>query len=104
MSGEDPITSGELFRAVGLIRDDIKSLRAAIDSRPSQEDLDRVERTMEAKINGIKEAQAMRDQLQDKAINAVEGWQTWALRLGGPAVMAALFGVVFNSTRISGGG
>ena len=102
---DDPgatITSGELFRAVGLIREDIRTLRVSVDSRPSQDDLDRVERTLQAQMKAGQEAQAMRDQLQDKAINAIEGWQTWALRLGGPAVVAALVGVAFNASRIGG--
>jgi hypothetical protein len=100
---ETTITSGELFRAVSLIREDIRGLRAAIDDRPDKDDLKAMREALEAKIAAVKEAQAMRDALQDKAINALEGWQTWALRLGGPAVIAALLGVVFNASRITGG-
>lgn len=88
------ITTGELSRAVGLIRGDISKLRDDVASRPSSEDLARVEAQLRREMAQAATAQTLRDELQDKAIAAVEGWQTWALRLGGPAVAAALVAAI----------
>lgn len=114
MSSDDDgaITNGELFRAVGLIRGDISGLRTELASRPSTADVERIERGLLDRITAAAASQAMKDtqsaaaQLikdtaQDKAIAGLESWNTWALRLGGPAVAAALVGVVLNASRIA---
>lgn len=76
MSDDSPatITTGELSRAVGLIRSDIGDLRSDIRARPTKEDLAYL--TARVKV--------------------LEDWQTWALRLGGPALVACLVGVFSN--------
>lgn len=68
------ITTGELSRAVGLIRSDIGDLRLDIRGRPTKEDL---------------------IYLTERVKN-LENWQTWALRLGGPALVGCLVGVASN--------
>jgi len=96
------ITTGELARAVGLIRSDIGELTKALAARPDQEDLKRMEDGLVERIRAAAELQALKNALQDKAIAALEGWQVWALRLGGPALVAAVVGVLVNGIRING--
>jgi len=67
---ETAITNGELFRAVTLIRGDIKDLKTDVEAKPTQRDFAYLE----------------------NAVKDLENWQTWAIRLGVPA----LIGVVFN--------
>ena len=94
------ITTGELARAVALIRSDIGSLTTAVAARPDQDDLRRMEEGLVERIRAAAELQALKNALQDKAIAALEGWQTWALRLGGPALVGSVVGVLVNSIRM----
>lgn len=98
------ITTGELSRAVALIRTDIGHLRADVASRPSTADVQRIEDGILERIRG---AQALADLCHaghDRDIKDLRDWQTWALRLGGPGVVGALIGVVLNASRISSPG
>ena len=67
-AGTTTITNGELFRAVELIRGDIGILRGEIKERPTANDLKYLE----------------------QRVSDLENWQTWALRLGGPSLVACL--------------
>lgn len=67
---ETTITNGELSRAVGLIRSDIRDLKKEIDARPTAKDIGYLE----------------------QRIKDLEDWQKWAMRIGVPA----LIGVIFN--------
>ena len=99
---DQSITTGELSRAVGLIRGDIGQLRTDVNARPDWQDVRRVEDGLLARIQALGAQVERKDKLQDKAINALEGWQTWALRLGGPALVAALVGMAANAVRLAG--
>lgn len=94
------ITTGELSRAVSLIRHDIGVLHQALASRPDKDDLRRVEDGLIERIRAAAELQELRNQLQDRSIIAIEGWQTWALRLGAPALLGSVVGVLINGSRI----
>lgn len=98
----DGITTGELGRAVALIRGDIGRVTAALEQRPDKEDLRRVEDAALARVAAAVELSDLKNELQDKAIAGLEDWQTWALRLGAPAIVAAVAGVLFNASRLGG--
>lgn len=100
MAETEGITTGELSRAVALIRSDIGTLVAAIAARPDKEDLTKAEQALEARILATREIHELRAKIQDRAIKDLEDWQTWALRLGGPALVAAVAGVLYNAARI----
>lgn len=97
----DEIGTGELARAVALIRGDITTLAAALATRPDKEDLRTTAAALESKQLALREISELRSQIQDRAIKDLEDWQTWALRLGAPTLLAAVAGVVFNGSRIS---
>lgn len=92
----EEIGTGELSRAVALIRGDIGTLTAALATRPDKDDLRRSEDHQAASLKAAVELQELKNQLQDRAISALEGWLTWILRLGGPSLVALAFGVIFN--------
>lgn len=66
------VTTGELSRAVGLIRSDIKEVKKDIGEKPSRETVDN-----------------LRQRIVD-----LENWQTWALRLGIPGLCVAALNAV----------
>jgi hypothetical protein len=99
---EQAITTGELSRAVGLIRGDIGQLRIDVNARPDWQDIRRVEEGLLARIQALAAQAELKDQLQDKALAALEDWQKWALRLGAPAVVAAVVGMAANAIRLAG--
>lgn len=76
---ETAITNGELFRAVALIRGDIKDLKTDVDAKPTARDFAYLE----------------------NAIKDLENWQTWAIRIGVPALIGVVFNLV-NSARALG--
>jgi len=96
------ITTGELSRAVELIRTDIGHLRTDVNARPDWQDVRRVEDGLLARIQAHADHQVLKNQLQDKALEALEDWQRWALRLGGPALAAAVIGMAANAVRLAG--
>lgn len=72
------VTTGELSRAVGLIRGDIKDVKKDISEKPSASDLEAVRREAKAEAGGLRQR-----------IVDLENWQTWALRLGVPGLIMA---------------
>lgn len=63
------VTTGELSRAVGLIRKDIADIKTAVPSKESV------------------------DNLRQRIVD-LENWQTWALRLGIPGLCLAALNAV----------
>lgn len=61
------VTTGELSRAVGLIRGDIKEITKKVDEKPTKESV---------------------DHLKQRVVD-LENWQTWALRIGIPGLIVA---------------
>lgn len=102
MSDTQEITNGELSRAVTLIREDIGHLRTDVNARPSWPDVRRVEEGLLARMQAQAENQQLKNQLQDKALDSLEDWNKWALRLGAPALVAALVGMAANAVRLTG--
>lgn len=64
------MTTGEVYRLVRDLKADLKVMADKLDARPTKDDITHLE----------------------SRIADLEGWQTWAMRLGIPA----LLGVVFN--------
>lgn len=88
------ITTGELSRAVGLIRGDIKDVKKDISEKPTQAELNAVQREAAAKIETVRrEAKAEAGGLRQRIVD-LENWQTWALRLGIPGLIAAALNAI----------
>lgn len=64
------VTTEELYRLVLTVKTDIRDTQTKLDARPTKADLDH-----------------LRERIVD-----LESWQTWAMRLGIPA----LLGIAFN--------
>jgi len=103
LTEDTSIGTGELSRAVALIRGDLSQLRQDISARPTQLDHSQLRQELLDKLKADRDLQDLKNQLQDKAIAALEGWTTWALRLGGPALAGAVVGVLVNGMRIQAG-
>lgn len=80
------ITTGELSRAVTLIRGDIKDVKKDISERPTVQDFSELKNTVEKRAT----VEALNHALQ--RVRDLEDWQKWAMRLGIPA----LIGVIVN--------
>jgi hypothetical protein len=98
------ITTGELSRAVELIRGDIGHLRTDVNTKPDWQDVRRIEEGLVQRMTAEKERVDLKNLLQDKAIEAGEEWRRWALRLGAPALVAAMVGMAANAIRLTGSG
>jgi hypothetical protein len=99
---DQAVTTGELSRAVEAIRGDIGLLRTDVNLRPSWQDLRRVEEGLRRDAAAAQVNQDLKNQLQDKALDALEDWNKWALRLGAPAILAAVVGMAANAIRLAG--
>lgn len=81
------VTTGELGRRIdrfeGTVTAALDGIAGKLDNRPDWQDIKRIETALLVRIT------------------ALEGWQTWALRLGGPALAGALVGVAINGFRIT---
>jgi hypothetical protein len=88
VAAPDVVTTGELGRRFDRFEDTvtkgIAGLSDKLDTRPDWKDVQNLLTPLEARVASL------------------EGWQTWALRLGGPAIVGALVGVAVNSVRIAG--
>lgn len=84
------VTLGEISRGVSAAREDIQSLRTAVESRPDWEDVKRVERGLELQIKAAETAVKAKDALQDAAIAKLEGWGNWATKAVGGLVLTAV--------------
>jgi hypothetical protein len=80
------ITTGELSRAVTLIRGDIKDVKKDISERPTIADYKDLRAEVEKKATTDALGWAL------SRIKELEDWQKWAMRIGVPA----LIGVIFN--------
>ena len=82
------VTTGELGRRFDrfetVVTSSLEGISGKLDQRPDWKDV-----------------QTLLEPLRDR-VSALEGWQTWALRLGGPAIVGSLVGVAINSVRIGG--
>jgi hypothetical protein len=80
------VTTGELGRRLDRLETTITAalggIATKIDERPDWQDVRRIETALIVRIS------------------ALEGWQTWALRLGAPGIVGALIGVLINAGRI----
>jgi hypothetical protein len=83
------VTTGELSRRFDRFEDTVTKAIAGLgdkmDERPGRDDVLGLLKPLESRIA------------------VLEGWQTWALRLGGPALVGALVGVAINASKLNGG-
>jgi hypothetical protein len=70
------ITTGELSRAVTLIRGDINQVRKEVAEKPTTRDVE----YLKERIDGL------------------QSWQTWAMRVGIPGFVMALYSVINQVT------
>jgi len=80
------ITTGELSRAVNLIRGDIKDVKHDISQRPTAQDYKDLKEEIGKRAH-VSELGYANDRIKD-----LEDWQKWAMRLGVPAMI----GVIIN--------
>jgi hypothetical protein len=82
------VTTGELGRRFdrfeGTITTALEGISSKLDQRPDWKDVQNMLAPLERRVGSL------------------EGWQTWALRLGGPALVGSLVGVAVNSVRLNG--
>lgn len=81
----DSITTGELSRAVSLIRGDIKDVKKDISERPTIQDYKDIKEEITSK--------ASKDSLTAATdrIKELVDWQKWAMRVGVPALLAVIY-------------
>jgi hypothetical protein len=83
------VTTGELGRRFDrfekTVTDGIAGLADKLDTRPDWKDVQNLIAPLEARVASL------------------EGWQTWALRLGAPALVGSLVGVAINAIKLNGG-
>lgn len=88
MSAQEDVTTGELGRRFDrfekTITETLGTVVTKLDERPDWKDV----RNIEASIV--------------ERVKKLEDWQTWALRLGGPVVVAIGVGIANNAMRIAG--
>jgi hypothetical protein len=81
------VTTGELGRRFdrfeGTITTALEGISSKLDQRPDWKDVQNMLTPLEGRVA------------------ALEGWQTWALRLGAPGIVGAIVGVIINGTRIT---
>lgn len=97
---DSEVSLGEVHRNVLGLRDDFRSVREELASRPDKDDLKRVENGLLDKLKTERETRELKDQLQDVAISKLEGWGNWATKLGLGAIGAALLAVVGLSGKV----
>lgn len=69
---------------LGKIEEALVVMLGKLDDRPDWKDVRNIEAVLAERVKRL------------------EDWQTWALRLGGPALVAAAIGIVVNASRITG--
>lgn len=82
------ISTGEIARGLAAIRGDMKDVRAdikelaaEIKKHPDKEDLQLVEETLRREIAAETATREAERKVADKAIKALEDWNSWALRI-----------------------
>lgn len=78
---EDQIGVPEVWRGVQAIRADIAQLSADVALRPDWQDLKRSEDAIYARIEAEVTVRQLERHTADKAIKALEDWQSWAIRI-----------------------
>lgn len=75
------ITAGEVARGLELIRGDIKELAAEVRERPDWADVRRVESGLQLQIAHEAAKRTAAEATATKAIEHLEDWNTWAVRI-----------------------
>lgn len=78
--GPEAVTAWRL----GKIEEGMTAVLSKLDDRPDWKDVRNIEGALKEKIQRL------------------EDWQTWALRLGGPAFLGGGVAIVVNALRING--
>jgi hypothetical protein len=81
MPQTDEISTGEIWRGLGLLREDIKGLTKAVEQRPDWNDLKEARTSLEAKIGAEESTRKAERLVADKAIAALEDWNKYAVRI-----------------------
>lgn len=91
----EPIGTGELARAVTLIREDIGRVADKLEGMPTKVE-------MEQRLAAAKELQDLKNALQDAAILALEDANRWLVRTVGAALVTALGTAMVLGLRVAG--
>ena len=90
---EEP-TSGEIGRHLVLIREDIQQLSTAVEQRPDWNDLKDARANLETLIGAERTIRELQRVVADKAIQGLEEWNRWAVRIIVGAVLLGIIGLV----------
>jgi hypothetical protein len=75
------ITPAEIWRGVRQISADIKELARAVESRPDKEDLATMKAGILEQLHAEITIRELERKIADKAIKALEDWNSWAVRI-----------------------
>lgn len=99
------VSTEEVYRLIQHLRGDIRETNTKLDTKPNKNDLQNLKSEIEGKaskesVAALKtDAKTDSDHLKERIVD-LESWQTWAMRLGIPA----LLGVVLNLLNTLNGG
>jgi hypothetical protein len=77
----EPLAPGEIARGLTAIRLDIQQLGAKVEQRPDWNDVQRIERGLQDKVDAETKIRELERVVADKAIKALEDWNLWAVRI-----------------------
>jgi hypothetical protein len=95
---EEP-SAGEIGRNLVLIREDIQKLSTAVEQRPDWNDLKDARANLEALIAAERTIRELQRVVADKAIQGLEDWNRWAVRIIVGAVLLGVIGLVVTVGR-----
>lgn len=90
----DDVTTGEITRNLGEIKEAVKEVKAAVEERPDWGDYKTLRETLRAELAAAVALIKVEQGTQDLAIKALEDWNKWAVRTVGGVVLVAAAGWV----------
>lgn len=81
MPDTEPLAPGEIARGLTAIRLDIQQLGTKVEQRPDWNDVQRIERGLQDKVDAETKIRELERAIADKAIKALEEWNLWAVRI-----------------------
>lgn len=91
----DDVTLAVVVSKLEGITLQISDLSVKMDDRPTWQDVRRIERSWEERVSSAVKEREIVTRNQDRRINDLAAWQTWAGRLVMGTVGTAVIGAVF---------
>lgn len=86
----------EVWRGVQAIRNDIKQLSEQVALRPDWQDLKRSEEAIYHRVEAEVTVRQLERHTADKAIKALEDWNSWAIRIVLGSVGTGILGFIIT--------